>query len=127
MEMIERKDPEFVKFAVGEVIEGILANIERIEVGTPPKKATRYTLEDVETGNHFCFLGSYQLDTKLRPKDHGHYVTVRYEGEDKSVNRNGNNMKSFKVCVSKDPYRKPTAKQLDDGTFITDDDLPNVF
>ncbi len=125
VDMVERKEPDFVKFTEGEVIEGVLVNVERIQVGNPPKSAVRYTLADVEDGSLICFLGSYQIDTKLRPSDKGHYITVRYEGEDTSVKRNGNSMKRFKVFVSAAPYISATAtgNQLEDGTFITNDDI----
>ena len=117
--MIERKEPEFIKFAEGEVVEGILKSIERIQVGTPAKDAIRYTVADVATGELSSFLGCYQIDTKLRRDDLGHYITVRYEGEDSSVRRNGNSMKRFKVFVSELRYNG----QPEDGTFITNEDI----
>ena len=122
--MVERKEPEFVKFTDGASIEGVLVNIERIDVGTPPKPAIRYTIADLEDAKLRCFLGSYQIDTKLRRGDIGHVIGVRYEGEDRSVSRNGNAMKRFRVFVSEKPHKAAAqGNQIADGTFITDDDI----
>ena len=123
--MIELKDPEFVKFSEGDVVEGVLVNIERIQVGDPPKNAIRYTVSDPETGALSSFLGAYQIDTKLSPRHLRHYITVRYEGEDKSVQRNGNSMRKFRVFASEEPWINPKAEgnKLPDGTYITDSDI----
>lgn len=123
--MVELKEPEFVKFNEGDVVEGVLVNIERIQVGNPPKNANRYTIRDPESGELSSFLGSFQIDTKLSPAHLHHYITVRYEGPDASVSRNGNPMKKFRVFASEQPWggNSPTGNKLADGTFITDDDL----
>lgn len=127
-EMEERKEPELVKFGEGEVIEGELTFIDRILVGEERKPALRYTVRDLETGNSVAFLGVHQVNQKLRLEDRGHFVHVRYEGEDKSVSRNGNAMKIFHVRVSKQKVSEMvTGKGSVDpvaGTEITDYDIP---
>ena len=129
--MQERKEPAFVKFNEGDVAEGVLLNVERIEIedsqSKAKKNALRYTVQDLETGDLSSFLGAYQIDVKLRPVDKGHYISVRYEGEDKTVSRNGNAMKRFKVLVSNasvSEVAKANGIPLADGTFITNDDIP---
>jgi hypothetical protein len=117
--MRERKEPTFVKFTEGEVVEGILVNVEQVEVGEPRKKAMRYTVEDMDSHDLSSFLGCYQIDTKLRVTDIGHVIHVRFEGDDNSVTRNGRAMKKFQVSVSE----KRVNPKLADGTFISDDDI----
>lgn len=123
--MQERSEPKFVKFGVGEVVEGVLIKIEQVEIGELKKKATRYTVEDLESKELSSFLGAYQIDTKLRQSDRGHFISVRYEGEEKNVVRNGHALRRYTVRVSNQPVRPASApgKQLEDGTFITDDDV----
>lgn len=122
MDMEERLEPEFLKFVKGEVIEGVLIQVKRIQVANPdrpdgPKNpATRYTCLDDE-GKPFCFLGCYQIDVKLRPTDIGRAIRLTYIGDDTNVGRNGNQMKVFEVMVSKQ-------KAPEDMTFITDEDIP---
>jgi hypothetical protein len=126
MEMEERREPALIKFTEGECVEGVLLSIDRVQVGDPhkpdaPKKpVTKFTL-DLGNGERASFLGSYDLVSKIRLEDRGHFVSVRYEGEDKTVSRNGNSLKRFKVLVSKNPIRSGQA--LEDSTLITDDDI----
>jgi hypothetical protein len=127
MEMEERREPALIKFTEGECVEGMLLSIDRVQVGDPhrpdaPKKpVTKFTL-DVGNGERASFLGSYDLVSKIRLEDRGHFVSVRYEGEDKTVSRNGNSLKRFKVLVSKGPVRTGEALAADPG--ITDEDIP---
>ena len=116
----ERTEPQFVKFEVGDMLEGVLTRIDTVEVGEKKQRATRYTIENVNNRELFSFLGSYQIDVKLRSNDIGHFIQVAYTGDDMQVKRNGNAMKMFKVLVSE----KPIGNKLADGTFITDSDLP---
>ena len=115
----ERTEPQFVKFEVGDVVEGVLTRIDTVEVGDKKQRATRYTVENVNNRDLFSFLGSYQIDVKLRPNDVGHFIQVEYIGDDQQVKRNGNAMKMFKVLVSE----RPIGNKLADGTFITNDDV----
>jgi hypothetical protein len=127
-EMEERKEPELIKFADGEVVEGELIAIERILVGEERKPAVRYVLRDIDTNGLVAFIGVHQINQKLRPEDRGHFVSVRYEGEDKTVSRNGNAMKLFKVRVSKQKVSilAPGKASIDPlaETEITDDYIP---
>jgi hypothetical protein len=124
--MRERKEPEFISFAQGEMVEGELVRIDTVEVGEQKKRTARFTVRDIETNELASFLGTYDLVTKLRPEDRGHYVRIRFEGEDKSVTRNGNAMKKFKVEVSAEPVAKvPAGGKHEDGSpNITDADVP---
>lgn len=117
-DMEERLDPKHVKFADGEVFVGVLVAIERITIGG--KAATRYRAQDVETDEMVTFNGTFQIDSKLRKTDVGHVIEIRNEGTDPNVSRNGNNMKIFRVRVSK----QFAPGWAHDGTPITDDDLP---
>jgi hypothetical protein len=126
MEMVERKEPEFVKFAAGEVVAGILLAIDEIAIGDPsranaPKKAALKFTVEIEDGKRVSFLGSYDIVSKLQMSDIGHYIIVRYEGEDKAVSRNGNALKRFSVSVSTKPVRTGTALEASLG--ITNDDI----
>lgn len=112
--MKERKEPKFVQFAPGEVVEGVLVRIDTMEVGVERKPTARFVVRDLDSGEMLAFLGTYDIATKLQRSDVGHVVSVRYEGEDKSVQRNGNAMKRFKVSVS---------DQLYDPAVISDADI----
>jgi len=113
-EMVEREEPRHVKFATGEVIEGILVSLERRVVEDKP--GIYYTVLQAD-GVAVGFWGTHQLNTKLRPTDRGHQVSIRCEGTDTMVGRAGNNMKVFKVLVSKDLAK-------DGELYITDEDIP---
>jgi hypothetical protein len=112
--MVERKEPRFVQFAIGEVVNGILVSIDRITV--KDKAAVRYTVRE-DDGEYCAFIGTHQLNTKLRLTDKGFYVSIRCEGEDASVRRGENCMKVFKVLVSAE-------KATDASLYITDEDIP---
>lgn len=122
--MRERKEPEMIRFNEGDVFTGILVSIERVEVRDRDtgrsKPCTRYLAEDMESGEPKAFLGSYQLDSKLRVSDIGHVVEIRSEGVDPNIGRNGNGMKRYKVLVSD----VPAPGWAMNGTRITDDDFP---
>lgn len=118
--MLERKEPKFIQFGVGEIVNGVLVSIEKINIRDQTtdqqKPAVRYTVRE-DDGEFCCFLGAAQLNQKLRSSDRGHYVSIRCEGENKDVSRNGNSMKVFRVLVSADPIK-------DAALYITDDDIP---
>jgi hypothetical protein len=117
--METREEPRFVKFSTGEVVEGTLIGIERIKVNE--KMAVRYTVED--DGELVSFLGTYQLNVKIRPDDRGHKLIVRCVGEDTMVKRGENCMKVFEVQVSKERVRASASAPLE-SLGITDDDIP---
>ncbi len=116
--MIEREEPKFVSFATGDVVEGVLLNIERIKVKDKP--AIRYTVR-LDDKTFASFVGTHHLNTKLRVDDIGHYVSITCQGEDTMVKRGDNCMKVFRVLVSENPVASRAAITTD-GTEITDDD-----
>ena len=120
----ERKDPTKYEFGDGAQLLGVLVNVERVSVRDTAtgigKPATRYTVKDAETGEPVFFFGTYQLDSKLRVSDVGHYVNITCEGADQAAGRNGNAMKLFKVLISKET----APGWAHNGTPITDNDLP---
>jgi hypothetical protein len=120
-DMQERKEPRFIQFGDGEQVEGILLYISRQEVQGKP--ANKYTLLDPDSNEMVAFLGTYMIDTKLRPTDRGHYVRVRCEG-DSDIVRNGRAMKRFYVAVSSKPATAVLGAPTADGTYITDGDIP---
>lgn len=106
----ERKEPDFVKFdKPGLLIAGRLLRIDPITVDEGRSRASRYTVEEgvvrgggfVPGGSTVAFLGVYAIDSALRTNDIGHFIAIRYEGEDQNVGRNGNNMKRFTIRVSR--------------------------
>jgi hypothetical protein len=123
MNFSERKDPQKYEFGDGVMLQGTLTNVERVQVRDQKnglqKSANRYTVQEVESGEPVFFFGTHQLDTKLRPSDVGHVIVVTCEGEDKSVSRNGNAMKIFKVMVSD----RKAPGWASDGTPITAEDV----
>jgi hypothetical protein len=115
--MEERKEPTFVKFTDGEFVTGVLVRIEQIEI--EKKQCVRYTVRDCDE-ELYSFIGTYQIDAKLKRSDIFHRVEIRCEGEDPTVTRNGNAMKKFKVLVSKDPVKGAPRVNPE----ITDEDIP---
>lgn len=122
--MRERKDPKFVQFADGEVVEGVFIGVDTVEVGAEKKKTAKISVRDLDSGEIVQFLATYDISTKLKRSDIGHVISVRYEGEDSSVRRGNNNLKRFKVLVSDKPYSPAKGNKLEDGTYITDEDIP---
>lgn len=129
--MEERKDPRFVQFSEGDVVEGVLINIERIRV--KGKLATRFAVMEGDTpfgkfvasGETVTFLGTYQLESKLRTDDLGKFVSVRCEGSNAGVvGPDRNPMKLFKVMVSKKNVLEIAAMRESDVPEITDADIP---
>lgn len=115
--MVERKEPKFVQFGAGESVAGVLVAIEKAMVGGKP--AARYVVQDIESGELSAFLGTAQINTKLRRTDLGHMIDIRCEGTDRNVVKNGNPMKVFRVLVSDKPCTEAAS------VYITDDDIPN--
>ena len=106
----ERKEPDFVKFdKPGFLIAGRLLRVDQIAVDEGKSRACRYTVEEgvvrgggfVPGGSTVAFLGVYAIDSALRTTDIGHFIAIRYEGEDANVGRNGNKMKKFTIRVSR--------------------------
>jgi hypothetical protein len=132
-DMKERKEPKFITFNDGDIVEGVLQAIQAIEMKDKQsgqlRKVTRFVLLEGDTvdgrfvpsGESVCFLGTYQLNTALLMSDRGHFVSVRCEGNDSTVTKSGNAMKRFRVWVS---AQTVIGKKATDSLEITDDDIP---
>lgn len=151
-EIQEQKEPKFIEFKDGEYAEGVLASIQAIEIAERVRdektgdikltgkksKAVRYVLDEGEvtadgvftpSGESCCFLGTYRINEAIRMNHLGRYVAIRCEGVDKSVTRNGNAMKKFRIGISNMPVRgmgtgggQSVAAQV--NPEITNDDIP---
>ena len=118
--------PQQVKFTVGDVVCGELLGVEKIRL-RDRGIAARYLMRDMETGKKFQFLGTTQIDQMLSPEDIGYYLEISYLGEDVTVERNGRRMRVFEIAKSEFPVNLRAAAgqhQLEDGTYITDQDIP---
>lgn len=115
--MKEREEPTFVTFATGECHEGVLLAVERIRI--KDKDGIRYTMR-TEDGSFISFLGTWQLNSKLRKDDVGHYVSITCKGEDTMVTRGENSMKVFDVKVSEKPASAYSERA---NPEITDEDI----
>ena len=98
-EMREVKAPEQFQFTrQGQTIEGVLLSIEPTLV--KGKQALEYMLQD-EKNERLTFLGTNDLDKKIQPAHVGHWLHIRYERDDDSFSKPGQNaMKMFKVMVA---------------------------
>lgn len=125
--MDARKEPKFYQFGPdgvreGETLEGVLLRIDSIE--KDGKKVPRFVFAEGElhdgrftpTGERFAFLATYDLAQKLLMGDTGHFVQVRYTGEDHSIRRGDNSMKRFDVRVSRSAFVTSAG--------ISDQDIP---
>jgi len=101
-EMVEAKAPEMIKFTrPGQEVAGVLVNLEPVTV-KGDSQTIEYTLQD-ESGERMTFLGTNDLNKKLRPDYIGHFIGIRYEKDDDSFTRPGQSAaKVFKVFVSKE-------------------------
>jgi hypothetical protein len=106
--METRAEPVLVQFSAGDVVEGRLESVDRVLIKGKP--GVKYTVRNGElditsggprfTGGFSSFFGTYQLNTKLRVEDRGHWVMIACVGEDQRVKRGGNCMKLFEVKTS---------------------------
>jgi len=106
-EMQEVKAPEQFQFTKqGSMVEGIFLNIEPKDITDKTTKQTKRVMEymfQLENRERLTFLGSWDLDRKLNPDLIGHFVSVRYERDDDSFAKTGQNAaKIFKVVASKE-------------------------
>lgn len=100
--MREIKAPEQFQFTKqGQTVSGVLISIEPALV--KGKQALEYLFQDPENGARFTCLGTNDLDKKLHPGLIGYYVQIRYERDDTSFQKPGQNpMKVFKVDSSEE-------------------------
>ncbi len=99
--MQEVKAPEQFTFTKqGQTASGILLNIEPVQV--KGKQAMEYLFQ-ADGGGRFTCLGTADLDKKINPQQIGYFMEIRYERDDNSFTKPGQNaMKVFKVQISKE-------------------------
>ena len=100
-EMQEIKEPEMFQFnKPGQVIGGVLISIEPTLV--KGKEAAEYIVQG-ENNVRLRFLETADLKKKIHPGLIGHWLEIRYERDDTSFTKEGQNaMKLFKVSASKE-------------------------
>lgn len=105
-EMVEAKAPEMFKFTKqGQELAGVLINLEPVAIKNNDGRESQtieYTLRE-DNGNRVTFLGTNDLNKKINPDMIGHFLGIRWEGEDNSFTKPGQNAaKVFRVLVSKE-------------------------
>ncbi len=115
-QLTEIKGPEMFQFKErGQEISGYLMRISPVDV--KGKKTIQYTVLD-ENRAEITFLATWDLARKLRHQHVGHFVVVRYLGENSEVKTQGNALREFYVGVDlNDRMKGPEAE-------ITDSDIP---
>jgi hypothetical protein len=95
-EMVEIKAPELFQFMKqGQVLEGVLVSIEPVSI--KGKEAIEYLFQG-ENGVRCTCLGTADLNKKINPNHIGHWLEIRYENDDSSFQKEGQNaMKVFRV------------------------------
>src|ERR1035438_557643 len=100
-QMQEVNAPEMFQFTdARSYIEGVLLDVSPVTVKDNAKETSQYLVQS-KNGDRFTFLATYDLSRKLLPVHIGHWIQVKYEGEDKSIKTQGSPMRKFKVSVSK--------------------------
>jgi hypothetical protein len=96
VELVERTGTEIFRFdAPGDYLRGRLITIETADIGGKP--TLRYIVQDEEDGRIVGFLGTVDLNKKIRPSDVGKVLEIRYEGNDPQADPGKNPIKRFKV------------------------------
>jgi hypothetical protein len=97
----ELKAPEQFTFSKqGQTAEGVLLSIEPVMV--KGKQAIEYLFQTDGDGRFTC-LGTADLDKKINPTHIGYFLQIRYERDDSSFTKPGQNaMKIFKVVPAKE-------------------------
>jgi hypothetical protein len=123
IEWVDAVEPEKFDFDAGDELIGVLVSMTRGNVRDDktgaPNPVIKYVVRH-ECGKEFFFHGTAKLNTLLRPTMRGHQIRIVCTGVDKSVTRNGNSMKTFKVQHS----RTAAPGFTSGGTEITNDDIP---
>lgn len=117
--MKERAAPVLFEFkAVGDLLEGELFAVDKIKIKDrdtgQPKFVMQYTFITEGDVVMKC-LGTYDLNTKLRPSDVGLWVEICF----KSVDESKNGMRIFSVKIE-----EKRVATFTDGTQITNEDIP---
>ena len=101
-QMQEVNAPEMFQFTdASSYIEGVLLDISPVTVKDNTKETPQYLVQ-AKDGSRHTFLGLYDLQRKILHSHIGHWIQVKYEGEDKTIKTQGSPMKKFKVLVSKE-------------------------
>ena len=101
VDLIERTGPEIFRFETpGEYLRGLLITIETADIGGKP--TLRYIIRDENEGRIFSFLGTVDLNTKIRRSDVGKILEIQYTGKDDQAEPGKNPVKRFKVLAEKD-------------------------
>src|SRR5690349_14941125 len=100
VELVERTGPEIFRFeGPGDYLRGRLITIETVDIGGKP--TLRYIVHDEEEDRLYSFLGTVDLNTKIRPSDTSKVMEIRYIGQDSDSGQGKNPIKRFKVLVEK--------------------------
>jgi len=101
IEMEERTGAEIFRFEnAGDSLTGTLLDIEEVEIGG--KQTVSFIFQDEDGGRTVSFLGTGDLNSKIRASDIGKRVQIRYGGKDPQTEAGKNAIKRFKVYVQKD-------------------------
>ena len=101
IELEERTGPEIFRFEnPGEYLRGRLINIETTDIGGKP--TLKYIVRDEEEDRLYSFLGTVDLNKKIRSSDIGKVLEIRYGGKDPNPEPGKNAIKRFKVFAQKD-------------------------
>jgi hypothetical protein len=118
--LVEREAPELFKFeGVGDFVKGVLMAMDIVTVRE--KRTVQFTIYDAGDGKTRKILGTYDLLQKINKDDVGRFVQIVYKGENKEIRKGDNFLRIFSVAFED---KKKTAATFEDGTQITDADIP---
>jgi hypothetical protein len=101
VEMVERTGPEIFRFEkAGDYLRCRLIEIETADISGKP--TLRYIVSNEDDGKLCTFLGTVDLNTKIRASDMGKVLEIRYGGLESQSGPGKNPIKRFKVFVEKD-------------------------
>src|SRR4051812_44645862 len=101
IQLTERTGPEIFRFEnSGDCLRGRLVNIETADIGGKP--TIRYVVHELDKDRLYSFLGTVDLNIKIRSSDIGKLIEVRYLGRDSETGDGKNPIKRFKVLVQTD-------------------------
>lgn len=101
VELVERTGPEIFRFEnPGDYLRGRLIAVETTDMAGKP--TLRYIVHDEEEDRLFSFLGTVDLNIKLRKSDISKIVEVQYVGQDPESAQGKNPIKRFKVFAEKE-------------------------
>lgn len=95
-----RAPEQFMFTKQGQFAEGVLLSIEPVTV--KGKQAVEYLFQ-TDGGGRFTCLGTADLDKKITPNHIGYFLQIRYERDDDSFTKPGQNpMKVFRIVPAKE-------------------------